>query len=242
MVHGEIKNLLCLLPTFTQQDNSMTLAIFDLDNTLIAGDSDHLWGEFLVEQGLVDGEAFKATNDGFYNDYLNGQLDIYAYQRFVLGVLAQHSLVELAGWHQQFMDEVIRPIMLPKAHELIAKHREQGHYIMIITATNDFITAPIAEAYGVDHLIAVTAERDETGGYTGEVEGTPSFQDGKITRLNEWLADNPSFTMKGSYFYSDSFNDLPLLRIVDHPIAVNPDETLAAEAKEKGWEILDLRQ
>lgn len=219
----------------------MTLAIFDLDNTLIAGDSDHLWGEFLVAQQCVDGAAFKAQNDQFYQDYLNGELDIYAYQRFVLGVLAQHSLVELAALHQQFMDEVITPIMLPKAHELIAQHREQGHFIMIITATNDFVTAPIAEAFAVDHLIAVTAERDETGGYTGQVEGVPSFQEGKITRLNAWLAENPQYSLAGSYFYSDSFNDLPLLRLVDHPFAVNPDDTLAAEANTKGWPILDLR-
>lgn len=220
----------------------MTLAIFDLDNTLIAGDSDHLWGEFLVAQQRVDATTFKAKNDQFYEDYLKGELDIYAYQRFVLGVLARHSLVELAALHQQFMDEVITPIMLPKAHELIAKHRELGHFIMIITATNDFVTAPIAEAFGVDHLIAVTAERDESGGYTGEVVGTPSYHAGKITRLNEWLADNPQYSLEGSYFYSDSFNDLPLLRLVEHPLAVNPDDTLAAEAQAQGWPILDLRQ
>lgn len=220
----------------------MTLAIFDLDNTLIAGDSDHLWGEFLVQQGLVDKETFKAKNDQFYQDYLAGELDIFAYQKFVLGFLAQHSLVELANWHQQFMDENITPILLPKAFELIAKHREQGHFIMIITATNDFITAPIADAFAVDHLIAVTAERDEYGGYTGNVAGTPSFHEGKITRLNEWLAENPSYSMKGSYFYSDSHNDLPLLNLVDHPVAVNPDEKLAAVAQEKGWPIMDLRQ
>lgn len=220
----------------------MTLAIFDLDNTLIAGDSDHLWGEFLVQQGLVDKETFKAKNDQFYQDYLAGELDIFAYQKFVLGFLAQHSLVELANWHQQFMDENITPILLPKAFELIAKHREQGHFIMIITATNDFITAPIADAFAVDHLIAVTAERDEYGGYTGNVAGTPSFHEGKITRLNEWLAENPSYSMKGSYFYSDSHNDLPLLNLVDHPVAVNPDKKLTAVAQEKGWPIMDLRQ
>ncbi len=220
----------------------MTLAIFDLDNTLIAGDSDHLWGEFLVQQGLVDKETFKAKNDQFYQDYLAGELDIFAYQKFVLGFLAQHSLVELANWHQQFMDENITPILLPKAFELIAKHREQGHFIMIITATNDFITAPIADAFAVDHLIAVTAERDEYGGYTGNVAGTPSFHEGKIIRLNEWLAENPSYSMEGSYFYSDSHNDLPLLNLVDHPVAVNPDEKLTAVAQEKGWPIMDLRQ
>ncbi len=220
----------------------MTLAIFDLDNTLLAGDSDHLWGEFLIQQGLVDKDAFKTKNDQFYQDYLNGELDIFAYQKFVLGFLAQHSLVELATWHQQFMDEVIKPIMLPKAFELIAKHRQQGHYIMIITATNDFITAPIAEAFEVDHLIAVTAERDEYGGYTGNVSGTPSFHEGKITRLNEWLAENPGYSMEGSYFYSDSHNDLPLLNLVDNPMAVNPDDTLKQVAEEKGWPILDLRQ
>lgn len=219
----------------------MTLAIFDLDNTLIAGDSDHLWGEFLVQQGLVDKSAYQAQNDQFYQDYLAGVLDIFAYQKFVLSFLAQHSLVELANWHQQFMNEVITPIMLPKAAELIAQHREQGHYIMIITATNDFITTPIAEALEVDHLIAVTAERDEYGGYTGEVAGTPSFHAGKITRLNEWLEENPTYSMQGSYFYSDSHNDLPLLELVDNPVAVNPDATLESIAKEKSWRIMNLR-
>lgn len=220
----------------------MTLAIFDLDNTLIAGDSDYLWGEFLVQQGLVDKNAYQAQNDQFYQDYLAGELDIFAYQKFVMGFLAQHSLVELANWHQQFMSDVITPIMLPKAAELIAQHREQGHYIMIITATNDFITAPIAAALEVDHLIAVTAERDEYGGYTGEVAGTPSFHAGKITRLNQWLEENTNYSMAGSYFYSDSHNDLPLLEIVDNPIAVNPDEILENIAAEKSWPIMDLRQ
>src|SRR5699024_12207041 len=166
---------------------------------------------------------------------------IYAYQNFVLGFLAQHSLVELANWHQQFMTDMIEPIMLPQAAELIAKHREQGHFIMIITATNDFITTPIAEKFDVDHLIALRAERDEYGGYTGQVAGTPSFAEGKITRLNEWLAENPQYNLEGSYFYADSHNDLPLLRIVDHPVAVNPDDTLAAEANSKSWPIMDLR-
>ena len=217
----------------------MTLAIFDLDNTLIAGDSDHLWGEYLVSQGIVDAEGFKATNDQFYEDYLAGQLDIHAYQRFVLKILTEHPLEQLLRWREAFMAGEIAPLMLPRAAELLAQHRAQGHFLLIITATNDFITQPIAEQLGVDHLIATTAGQDGSG-YTGDITGVPCYREGKITRLEAWLAET-GHDLAGAYFYSDSHNDLPLLRKVDNPVAVDPDPTLAATAREQGWPIISLR-
>ncbi|MFP1682211.1 HAD family hydrolase [Alloalcanivorax sp. C16-1] len=219
----------------------MTLAIFDLDNTLIAGDSDHQWGEFLVDRGEVDGAGYKAANDRFYQDYLDGTLDIFAYQEFVLSVLKGRDLDELHALRRDFMDQVIDALWLPAAEQLVARHRQQGDTLMIITATNDFITAPIAERLGVPHLIATTAERDERGGYTGRVAGVPSYRDGKVERLNDWLARHGE-SLDGSWFYSDSHNDLPLLGKVDHPVAVDPDDTLAREARERGWPILSLRE
>lgn len=218
----------------------MTLAIFDLDNTLIAGDSDHLWGEFLIERGTVDGADFKASNDGFYQDYLNGQLDVIAYQEFVLGVLKGRPLEQLHALRQRYMDEVIQRLWLPNAEALVEQHRARGHTLMIITATNDFITTPIAERLGIAHLIATVAERDADGGYTGRVSGTPSYQHGKVERLNAWLADHDE-TLAGSFFYSDSHNDLPLLEKVDHPVAVDPDATLERAARERGWPVMSLR-
>lgn len=217
----------------------MTLAIFDLDNTLIAGDSDHLWGEYLVSQGIVDAAGFKATNDQFYEDYLAGQLDIHAYQRFVLKILTEHPLEQLLRWREAFMAQEIAPLMLPRAAELLAQHRAQGHFLLIITATNDFITQPIAEQLGVDHLLATTAGQDDSG-YTGDITGVPCYREGKITRLEAWLADT-GHDLAGAYFYSDSHNDLPLLRKVDNPVAVDPDPTLAATAREQGWPIISLR-
>lgn len=217
----------------------MTLAIFDLDNTLIAGDSDHLWGEYLVSQGIVDAAGFKATNDQFYEDYLAGQLDIHAYQRFVLKILTEHPLEQLLRWREAFMAQEIAPLMLPGAAELLAQHRAQGHFLLIITATNDFITQPIAEQLGVDHLLATTAGQDGSG-YTGDITGVPCYREGKITRLEAWLADT-GHDLAGAYFYSDSHNDLPLLRKVDNPVAVDPDPTLAATAREQGWPIISLR-
>lgn len=217
----------------------MTLAIFDLDNTLIAGDSDHLWGDFLVARGLVDGEHYKRTNDQFYEDYCRGELDIRAYLRFALAVLAEHDMAQLQQWHQQFMAEMIEPIMLPKAAELLASHREQDHFLLIITATNDFVTAPIAKALGVDHMIATEAGI-ENGRYTGDIVGTPCYQNGKVTRLSAWLAET-GHTLDGSYFYSDSHNDLPLLKQVANPVAVDGDDTLIAYAQEQNWRQISLR-
>lgn len=218
----------------------MTLAIFDLDNTLIAGDSDHLWGEFLIDQGIVDADGFKAANDGFFQDYQDGRLDIFAYQEFVLGVLKGRPLDELDRLRQRYMDTVIDSIWLPAAEQLVAEHRERGDTLMIITATNDFITAPIAARLGVPWLIATQADTDADGLYTGRVKGVPSYQHGKVERLSEWLAEHQE-TLAGSYFYSDSHNDLPLLGKVEHPVAVDPDPTLERHAREKGWPILSLR-
>ena len=218
----------------------MTLAIFDLDNTLLGGDSDYLWGRFLVEQGIVDGEKYDRENRRFYEDYKAGTLDIYEFLRFSLRPLSEHDMATLAKWHQKFMAEKIAPIMLPKAAQLLAKHRAQGHYLLIITATNRFVTEPIAKALGVDELIATDPEIVD-GRYSGNVSGTPCFQQGKVTRLEAWLQQT-GHNLAGSFFYSDSRNDLPLLEMVDHPVAVDPDETLADHAQAKGWPILSLRE
>ena len=217
----------------------MTLAIFDLDNTLIAGDSDNLWGLFVCEQGLVDGEGFAARNDHFYADYQSGSLDINAYLRFALGPLKGHSQGELDAWHRDFMTGKIEPIMLPKAAALISDHRERGHELLIITATNHFITRPIATALGVAELLACEAEIVD-GLYTGEPCGVPSYHAGKVTRLYDWL-DGRDTTLEGAYFYSDSHNDLPLLELVDNPVAVDPDDKLLARARELGWPVISLR-
>ena len=217
----------------------MTLAIFDLDNTLLNGDSDHAWGQFLVDQGLVDGAAFAAANDRFYQDYLAGTLDIHEFLEFALAPLSQHSIAQLQDWHQQFMRDVIAPMRLQKADELIAKHRSQGHRLLIITATNRFVTEPIARALGINELLATDPEIIDNR-YTGRVKGTPCFQDGKVIRLNTWLKEHNE-TLDNSWFYSDSRNDLPLLELVANPVAVDPDKVLTATAAERGWPIISLR-
>jgi len=217
----------------------LTLAIFDLDNTLLAGDSDHAWGEFLVEEGIVDAGEYSRANDRFYEEYLNGELDIFGYLEFVLKPLAGHSMSDLQLWRERFMDKKIRPMLQDKAIDLLDSHRRQGHTLMIITATNRFITGPIAELLGVPHLIATEPEMKD-GRFTGAVSGTPSFQEGKVVRLNDWLQDHDQ-TLEGAWFYSDSHNDVPLLKRVQHPVAVDPDPTLAALARENGWKILSLR-
>ncbi|MDX1347466.1 MAG: HAD family hydrolase [Thiomicrorhabdus chilensis] len=217
----------------------MALAIFDLDNTLIAGDSDYLWGEFLVKNGYVDGEDFAKQNDRFYQDYQSGSLDIMAYQRFALKPLSEQSMDTLADWHKQFMQTFIDPILLPKAQQLVNKHKKQGDRLLIITATNTFITRPIGKRYGITELLGTEGEIIDNR-YTGEVSGTPTFQQGKVTRLNEWLEEQGE-TLEGSYFYSDSHNDLPLLEIVDFPVVVDADDTLSAIAKQKGWPAISLR-
>lgn len=217
----------------------MTLAIFDLDNTLIGGDSDHLWGEFVCEQGLVDSADFAQRSDAFYAAYERGDLDIHAYLRFALGTLKGHPRAQLDAWHRAFMDSKIKPILLPKAAELLADHRRRGHQMLIITATNHFITAPVAKLLGVENLIACEAEIVD-GLYTGAPSGIPSYQAGKVTRLQDW-AHSRAISLDGAWFYSDSHNDLPLLELVDNPVAVDPDDTLRARAIELGWPVISLR-
>lgn len=217
----------------------MSLAIFDLDNTLIGGDSDHAWGEFLCEQGIVDSEEYRRANDYFYEQYKNGGLDIFEFLDFALRPLTQLPREQLDALHQQFMQEKIAPILLPKAQELLQRHRDNGDYLLIITATNRFVTAPIAAKLGVDDIIATDPEEID-GQYTGKVSGTPCFQAGKVARLDQWLAQT-DHSLEGSYFYSDSHNDLPLLERVTYPVAVNPDEILENHANDQLWPVLDLR-
>jgi HAD superfamily hydrolase (TIGR01490 family) len=217
----------------------MALAIFDLDNTLISGDSDHAWGEFACEQGLVESEGFAQRNDDFYADYLRGELDIDAYLRHALSPLIGQSAETIAAWHRQFMREKIEPLLLSAAEALLDKHRRKGDVLLVITATNRFITEPIVQRLGVTELLACEGEIVE-GKYTGEPSGVPSYGLGKVTRLNHWL-EKTGLSLADSWFYSDSHNDLPLLSIVDHPIAVDPDDTLRAHALAHGWRIISLR-
>ena len=217
----------------------MRLAIFDLDNTLLAGDSDHQWGEYLCARGLVDVEAYRAKNDSFYADYLAGKLDVVAYQNFCQEVLGRTDKAQLDAWHAEFMRDCIEPLILPKGEALLAQHRAAGDVVMIITATNRFITGPIAQRLGGEHLIATECGM-QGGQYTGELVNVPSFQAGKITRLNEWLAEHQA-TLADSYFYSDSHNDLPLLEQVTHAVAVDPDDTLRTLALQRGWSVISLR-
>lgn len=217
----------------------MGLAIFDLDNTLLAGDSDHAWGEFLCDRGYVDAADYRARNDQFYADYVAGKLDVLAYQNFCQEILGRTELITLQAWHEEFMRDYIEPMILSKGEALIAEHRAAGDFIMMITATNSFITGPIAKRLGMDHLIATECGMQD-GRYTGQLVGVPSFQAGKITRLNSWLADNQA-NLLDSHFYSDSHNDLPLLEKVTRAVAVDPDERLRAIALERGWDVLSLR-
>lgn len=217
----------------------MALAIFDLDNTLLAGDSDHSWGVFLVEKNVVDAEIYRQANDSFYADYKNGTLDIRAYLQFSLAPLVQHSMTELQKLHAEFMRDHIEALMLPKAEALLQQHREQGDHLLIITATNGFVTRPIAQRLGVNDILATDPEVID-GRYTGNFVGTPCFQAGKITHLHEWLKHN-QHSLEGAYFYSDSINDLPLLEQVDHPVVVDADERLAAVARERNWKAISLR-
>ena len=217
----------------------MTLAIFDLDNTLLAGDSDHAWGQFLVDRGIVDSETYQQANDYFFAQYQNGSLDIDEFLAFALKPLAEHSKQQLDAWHQQFMQQCISTMRLPKADKLLKKHRDQGDFLLIITATNLFVTGPIAKALGVDDILATNPEFID-GAYTGKVAGTPCFQAGKVERLKQWLAATGR-SLAGSYFYSDSCNDLPLLELVDYPVAVDADERLSQHAKDNHWPQISLR-
>jgi HAD superfamily hydrolase (TIGR01490 family) len=215
------------------------IALFDLDNTLIAGDSDYRWGCFLVEQGIVDGASYERENRRFYDLYKIGKLDIYEFLDFQLRPLAANELDTLHHWRAQYIEEKIVPILLPKAHDLLNRHRDQGDTLVIITATNRFITAPIAGLYGIDHLLATEPEL-RSGRYTGGITGIPCFQDGKVQQLSDWLQAHRQ-TLEDSWFYSDSHNDLPLLNKVINPVAVDPDEILEQHASEHGWPVISLR-
>lgn len=217
----------------------MSLALFDLDNTLLAGDSDYLWGCFLVDQGLVDGKIYEEANERFYREYAEGRLDIHEFLNFALQPLAENDTSVLQSLHREFMEKHIQPIMTRRGRGLIAEHSRKGDHTVIITATNSFVTAPIAQAFGVDDLIATEPEIID-GRYTGKVAGIPCFQHGKIEKLHAWL-DTSGIDFDGSWFYSDSHNDLPLLEEVAHPVAVDPDDQLRAIAVERGWSITSFR-
>jgi HAD superfamily hydrolase (TIGR01490 family) len=217
----------------------MGLAIFDLDNTLLGGDSDYLWGQFLVEQGLVDGAFYERENQRFYDQYRAGTLDIHEFLAFMLRPLAENPLAALLAWRERFMKEKIQSILLPKAAELLDRHRAAGDTLLIITATNRFITEPIAELLDVPHLLATEPEFID-GRYTGRSSGIPCFQRGKVERLSEWL-DATGHDLAGSWFYSDSHNDLPLLDQVTYPVAVDPDAALTEHARQRNWPIISLR-
>jgi HAD superfamily hydrolase (TIGR01490 family) len=217
----------------------MTLAIFDLDNTLINGDSDHSWGQFLVDEGIVNREFYQSRNDYFYQQYQLGQLAIDEYLSFSLAPLKEHSKAYMDNLHQQFMAEVITPMMLPKAEALLEQHRQQGHELLIITATNLFVTGPIAQKLNIANILASEPELID-GEYTGNIVGTPCYQEGKVTRLNQWLKQT-HHNLGGSYFYSDSHNDLPLLKLVVNPIAVDADEELTRYAQQQNWPCISLR-
>jgi HAD superfamily hydrolase (TIGR01490 family) len=217
----------------------MHLALFDLDNTLLAGDSDYLWGRFLVEAGVVDAAAYESANRRFYEQYKAGELDIHAFQRFSLRPLIERRAAEMRVLRERFVEEHIRPIVAPGAETLLARHRERGDELAIITATNRFITEPIAALLGVGELLATEPER-VNGRYTGAITGIPCYREGKVARLREWAAARDR-DYRDTWFYSDSHNDLPLLETVEHPVAVDPDETLAAAARERGWPVVSLR-
>lgn len=217
----------------------MALAIFDLDNTLIAGDSDHGWGEFLVRRGKVEADHYRAMNDRFYADYEAGRLDIYAYLEFSLEPLSRIPRSKLQQLHQAFMHEVISPMMLSKARDLLERHRQAADRLLVITSTNRFIAEPICDALGIETLIATEPEIIDNS-FSGRIVGVPSYGEGKVTRFNQWLSDN-QVNNEGSYFYSDSINDLPLLLEVAHPIAVDPDAQLREQAQMRGWDIISLR-
>ena len=218
----------------------MSLVIFDLDNTLIGGDSDYLWGEFLCDEGIIsDRQSFEKKNDYFYQQYELGLLDIYAWAEFSFEILSHYSINELEEFHLKFMAQKIEPIFLEKAQDCINSHKKNGDTVLVITASNTFVTAPIVKRYGINHLIATEPEI-VSGRYTGKVSGIPCFKSGKIENLMPWLERN-SESLKDSTFYSDSHNDLPLLELVDNPVAVNADKILAKIAQTKGWDILNWR-
>lgn len=218
----------------------MAIALFDLDNTLLAGDSDYEWGLYLVRHGVVDGAYYEQENLRFYQDYQAGRLDIQAFSKFSFRPLAETPMPRLLDLRRDFIAERIHPLILPKGRKLLGRHRDRGDTLVIVTATNRFVTEPIAAELGVDHLLA--SEPEFRGGrYTGELAGTPCFQGGKVQRLQEWLTSTPH-SLEGSWFYSDSHNDIPLLDVVTHPVAVDPDPPLESLARSRGWPRISLRE
>ena len=220
----------------------MRLALFDLDNTLLAGDSDYEWGQFLVDRGVLERESYEAQNRAFYEQYKAGRLDIHEFLGFALRPLAAHTPAELDRWHAEFMRARIVPMMLPAARALVRRHLDSGDLCAIITSTNSFVTRPIAREFGIEHLIATEPEK-ANGRFTGRVAGLPSFREGKVRRLEDWL-NKLGYRLQDfqqTSCYSDSHNDLPLLERVMRPVAVDPDETLARIAAQRGWETISLR-
>jgi HAD superfamily hydrolase (TIGR01490 family) len=221
----------------------VNLALFDLDNTLITGDSDYEWGQFLVDRGVLDRVSYEAQNAAYFEQYKAGTLDIHEYLGFALRPLAEHAPEDLTRWHEDFMRTRIAPMIGEPARALVRKHVARGDLCAIVTATNSFVTAPIARAFGITHLIATEPESRD-GRFTGRVAGTPCFREGKIARVDAWLAarGHPLSAFDESAFYSDSHNDLPLLERVSRPVAVDPDPQLAAEATRRSWPVISLRQ
>jgi len=220
----------------------MNLALFDLDNTLLACDSDYEWGQFLVDRGVLKREEYESQNAAFYEQYKAGTLDIHEFLGFALRPLAEHMPADLDRWHAEFMDARIRPAMGAPARSLVQRHLDAGDLCAVVTATNSFVTGPIAREFGIPHLVATEPERAGLR-FTGRVAGTPCFREGKIARVKAWLAaqDRKLGDFTQSYFYSDSQNDLPLLELVTHPVAVDPDARLGAEARLRGWPVISLR-
>lgn len=221
---------------------TMRLALFDLDHTLLPLDSDYSWGQFTVGLGWRDAADFGAANERFYQAYKAGTLDIHAYVRFAIAAVREQGMAQAQAAHQRYMAEVIRPAMRPAALALVQEHQRRGDTVIIVTATNAFVTRPIAQAFGVEHLIAIDLATDASGLPTGEIAGTPSFREGKIARVEQWLSDRGLGwgQVEHSVFYSDSINDLPLLERVTEPVATNPDDRLRAIAQARGWRVLDL--
>ncbi|MBS0392422.1 MAG: HAD family phosphatase [Comamonadaceae bacterium] len=227
--------------TSETQAQRRRLALFDLDHTLLPLDSDYEWGEFTIRIGWTDREEFGRRNKAFYDDYVAGRLDVHDYVRFATEAVRERGADAAAGAHAQFMREVIAPAIHDQALALLSRHRDAGDEVLIITATNEFITRPIAQALGVEQLLALELERDEGGWITGGIRGVPTMREGKVRRMEQWLAERGlSWQDVDSTFYSDSMNDVPLLEKVNHPVATNPDPRLRALAEQRGWPILDL--
>lgn len=220
----------------------MNLVLFDLDNTLLNGDSDFEWAQFLIAKGVLDRELQEARNETFYAQYKAGTLDIYEFLDFQLAPLARHPRAQLDAWHREYMDTVIRPMITAPARELVGQHLASGALVAVVTATNSFVTGPIVREFGIPHLIA-TIPAQENGSFTGKPRGMPAFKAGKIERVDSWLESLGLHmgSFERSWFYSDSHNDLPLLEQVDHPVAVDPDDKLKSHARRLGWPIISLR-